>query len=95
MTSLIRSSSISMVFLFLRSRWIFFIHFVLVTNIFEARKKLENNNNRERMLTQVSKANQKAETPILFSAIHIILTASVNRNIFPGKKKKKKKKRAG
>ena len=42
------------------------------------------------MLIQVSKANQKAETPILFSAIHTILTASVNRNIFPGKKKKKK-----
>lgn len=27
---------------------------------------------------------------MLFSAIHTILTASVNRNIFPGKKKKKK-----
>lgn len=39
---------------------------------------------------KLSKLGQsESGNPISFSAIHTILTASVNRNIFPGKKKKK------
>lgn len=39
---------------------------------------------------KLSKLGQsESGNPISFSAIHTILTASVNRNIFPGKKKKR------